>query len=240
VLKYEQKGEGNFPGRKTKKTKNTYEISEEEKTMANEVFDLVVRGKAKLVGAAVQEALDNGADPNELLASMIGAMDEVGEKFKNNEIFVPEMLVSARAMKKGVDVLKPHLASGAAGALGKVIIGTVAGDLHDIGKNLVAMMIESAGFEVNDLGVDVPKEKFVEALEAAPDTKIVCCSALLTTTMPAMRETVELLNSHPLRSQFKVMVGGAPITQEFANEIGADAYTEDAASCAQKAKALVS
>ena len=166
--------------------------------MANEVFDLVVRGKAKLVGAAVQEALDNG------------------------------------------DVLKPHLASGAAGALGKVIIGTVAGDLHDIGKNLVAMMIESAGFEVNDLGVDVPKEKFVEALEAAPDTKIVCCSALLTTTMPAMRETVELLNSHPLRSQFKVMVGGAPITQEFANEIGADAYTEDAASCAQKAKALVS
>lgn len=207
--------------------------------MANEVFDLVVRGKAKLVGAAVQEALDNGADPNELLASMIGAMDEVGEKFKNNEIFVPEMLVSARAMKKGVDVLKPHLASGAAGALGKVIIGTVAGDLHDIGKNLVAMMIESAGFEVNDLGVDVPKEKFVEALEAAPDTKIVCCSALLTTTMPAMRETVELLNSHPLRSQFKVMVGGAPITQEFANEIGADAYTEDAASCAQTAKALV-
>ena len=176
--------------------------------MANEVFDLVVRGKAKLVGAAVQEALDNGADPNELLASMISAMDEVGEKFKNNEIFVPEMLVSARAMKKGVDVLKPHLASGAAGALGKVIIGTVAGDLHDIGKNLVAMMIESAGFEVNDLGVDVPKEKFVEAL-------------------------------HPLRSQFKVMVGGAPITQEFANEIGADAYTEDAASCAQKAKALV-
>ena len=207
--------------------------------MANEVFDLVVRGKAKLVGAAVQEALDNGADPNELLASMISAMDEVGEKFKNNEIFVPEMLVSARAMKKGVDVLKPHLASGAAGALGKVIIGTVAGDLHDIGKNLVAMMIESAGFEVNDLGVDVPKEKFVEALEAAPDTKIVCCSALLTTTMPAMRETVELLNSHPLRSQFKVMVGGAPITQEFANEIGADAYTEDAASCAQTAKALV-
>ena len=208
--------------------------------MANEVFDLVVRGKAKLVGAAVQEALDNGADPNELLASMISAMDEVGEKFKNNEIFVPEMLVSARAMKKGVDVLKPHLASGAAGALGKVIIGTVAGDLHDIGKNLVAMMIESAGFEVNDLGVDVPKEKFVEALEAAPDTKIVCCSALLTTTMPAMRETVELLNSHPLRSKFKIMVGGAPITQEFANEIGADAYTEDAASCAQTAKALVS
>ena len=208
--------------------------------MANEVFDLVVRGKAKLVGAAVQEALDNGADPNELLASMISAMDEVGEKFKNNEIFVPEMLVSARAMKKGVEVLKPHLASGAAGALGKVIIGTVAGDLHDIGKNLVAMMIESAGFEVIDLGVDVPKEKFVETYEANPDTKIIACSALLTTTMPALRETVELLNASPFRSKIKVMVGGAPITQECADEVGADAYTEDAASCAQRAKELVS
>ena len=208
--------------------------------MANEVFDLVVRGTAMLVGAAVQEALDNGADPNELLASMISAMDEVGEKFKNNEIFVPEMLVSARAMKKGVEVLKPHLASGAAGALGKVIIGTVAGDLHDIGKNLVAMMIESAGFEVIDLGVDVPKEKFVETYEANPDTKIIACSALLTTTMPALRETVELLNASPFRSKIKVMVGGAPITQEFADEVGADAYTEDAASCAQKAKELVS
>ena len=208
--------------------------------MANEVFDLVVRGKAKLVGAAVQTALDEGADPNELLATMIGAMDEVGVKFKNNEIFVPEMLVSARAMKKGVEVLKPHLASGAAGALGKVIIGTVAGDLHDIGKNLVAMMIESAGFEVMDLGVDVSKEKFVEAYEANPDTKIICCSALLTTTMPAMKETVELFNASPWRSKVKVMVGGAPITQDFCNEIGADAYTEDAASCAQKAKELVS
>ena len=208
--------------------------------MANEVFDLVVRGKAKLVGAAVQEALDNGADPNELLASMISAMDEVGEKFKNNEIFVPEMLVSARAMKKGVEVLKPHLAAGAAGAAGKLIIGTVAGDLHDIGKNLVAMMIESAGFEVIDLGVDVPKEKFVETYEANPDTKIIACSALLTTTMPALRETVELLNASPFRSKIKVMVGGAPITQEFADEVGADAYTEDAASCAQRAKELVS
>ena len=206
--------------------------------MANEVFDLVVKGKAKLVAAAVEEALAGGADATELLNSMIGAMDEVGVKFKNNEIFVPEMLVSARAMKKGVEVLKPHLATGAAGAAGKVIIGTVAGDLHDIGKNLVAMMIESAGFEVIDLGVDVPKEKFVEACEANPDTKIVCCSALLTTTMPAMKETVELLNASPFRSKIKVMVGGAPITKEFANEIGADEYTEDAASCAQRAKEI--
>ena len=208
--------------------------------MSSEVFDLGVRGKAKLVAAAVQTALDNGEDPNELLNTMISGMDEVGVKFKNNEIFVPEMLVSARAMKKGVEVLKPHLASGAAGALGKVIIGTVAGDLHDIGKNLVAMMVESAGFEVIDLGVDVAKEKFVECYEANPDTKLILLSALLTTTMSAMKETAELFNASPWRSKVKVMVGGAPITQDFCNEIGADAYTEDAASCAQKARELVS
>ncbi|HIV22884.1 MAG TPA: corrinoid protein [Candidatus Merdiplasma excrementigallinarum] len=206
-----------------------------------EVYDLVEKGKAKVVGAAVQEALDAGCDPNEILnEGMIKAMDTVGEKFKNGEIFVPEMLVAARAMKKGVEVLKPHLATGAAGAAGKAIIGTVAGDLHDIGKNLVCMMMESAGFEVIDLGVDVPKEKFVEAYEANPDTKIIGCSALLTTTMPALKETVALLNEAPFRSKVKVMVGGAPITQEFADEIGADAYTEDAASCAKRAKELAS
>ena len=194
-----------------------------------EVYDLVEKGKAKLVGAAVQEALDAGCDPNEILnEGMIKAMDTVGEKFKNGEIFVPEMLVAARAMKKGVEVLKPHLASGAAGAAGKAIVGTVAGDLHDIGKNLVCMMLESAGFEVIDLGVDVPKEKFVEAYEANPDAKIIGCSALLTTTMPALKETVALLNEAPFRSKIKVMVGGAPITQEFADEIGADGYAEDA------------
>ena len=206
-----------------------------------EVYDLVEKGKAKVVGAAVQEALDAGCDPNEILnEGMIKAMDTVGEKFKNGEIFVPEMLVAARAMKKGVEVLKPHLATGAAGAAGKAIIGTVAGDLHDIGKNLVCMMMESAGFEVIDLGVDVTKEKFVEAYEANPDTKIIGCSALLTTTMPALKETVALLNEAPFRSKVKVMVGGAPITQEFADEIGADAYTEDAASCAKRAKELAS
>ncbi|MCD8362106.1 MAG: corrinoid protein [Lachnospiraceae bacterium] len=205
-----------------------------------EVYDLVVKGKTKLVGAAVQEALDAGCDPTAVLnEGMIAAMDEVGAKFKSGEIFVPEMLVAARAMKKGVEVLKPHLATGVAGAAGKVIIGTVAGDLHDIGKNLVAMMLESSGFEVIDLGVDVPKEKFVETYEQNPDTKIICCSALLTTTMPALREAVELLNAQPFRSKIKVMVGGAPITQAFADEIGADAYTEDAASCAQRAKELV-
>ena len=204
-----------------------------------EVYALVEKGKAKVIANAVQEALDAGCDPTEILNDgMIKAMDAVGEKFKNGELFVPEMLVAARAMKKGVEVLKPHLATGAAGAAGKVIIGTVAGDLHDIGKNLVSMMLESAGFEVIDLGVDVPKEKFVEAYEANPDTKIICCSALLTTTMPALKDAVALINEASFRPNVKVMVGGAPITQAFADEIGADAYTEDAASCAKKAREL--
>ena len=204
------------------------------------VNDLVVRGKAKLVPAAVQEALDEGCEASALLDTMIAAMDVVGENFKNGEIFVPEMLISAKAMKKGVEVLKPHLATGATGALGKVIIGTVAGDLHDIGKNLVAMMIESAGFEVIDLGVDVPVEKFLSTYEENPDTKIIACSALLTTTMPALEATVAAVNAAPWRSKVKVMVGGAPITQEFADKIGADAYTPDAASAAKRAKELVS
>ena len=202
------------------------------------VNDLVTRGKAKLVPAAVQEALDEGLEASAVLDTMIAAMDVVGERFKNGEIFVPEMLIAAKAMKKGVEVLKPHLASGAAGALGKVVIGTVAGDLHDIGKNLVSMMIESAGFEVIDLGVDVPVEKFVAALEEN-DVKIVACSALLTTTMPALEATVAALNAHVKRGSIKVMVGGAPISQEFADKVGADAYTPDAASAAKKAKELV-
>lgn len=205
-----------------------------------EVYALVAKGKAKLVGGAVQAALDAGCDPAAILnEGMIAAMDEVGAKFKTGEIFVPEMLVAAKAMKKGVEVLKPHLASGVAGAAGKVIIGTVAGDLHDIGKNLVAMMLESSGFEVIDLGVDVPKEKFVETYQANPDTKIICCSALLTTTLPALKDTVALINASDFRSKVKVMVGGAPVNQAFADEIGADAYTADAASCAQRAKELV-
>ena len=200
------------------------------------VYDLVSRGKAKLVGAAVQEAIDAGFAPEEVLNKMISAMDVVGEKFKNGEIFVPEMLIAAKAMKKGVEVLKPLLATGAAGALGKVVIGTVAGDLHDIGKNLVAMMIESAGFEVIDLGVDVPVEKFVEA-GAEEGVKIVACSALLTTTMPALEATVAALKA--AGKDYKIMVGGAPISQEFADKVGADAYTPDAASAAKMAKELV-
>ncbi|MBQ2928136.1 MAG: corrinoid protein [Oscillospiraceae bacterium] len=200
------------------------------------VYDLVSRGKAKLTPAAVAEALEAGFGAEEILNKMIGAMDVVGEKFKNGEIFVPEMLIAAKAMKKGVEVLKPHLASGAAGALGKVVIGTVAGDLHDIGKNLVAMMIESAGFEVIDLGVDVPAEKFVEAA-AADGVKIVACSALLTTTMPALEATVAALKA--AGKDYKIMVGGAPITQEFADKVGADGYTADAASAAKMAKEIV-
>ena len=204
------------------------------------VNDLVTRGKAKLVPAAVQETLDEGIAATEILDTMVAAMDVVGEKFKNNEIFVPEMLISAKAMKKGVEVLKPHLASGEVGSMGKMIMGTVAGDLHDIGKNLVIMMIESAGFEVIDLGVDVPLEKFISTYEENPDTKIIGCSALLTTTMPALADTVAAINAAPWRSKVKVMVGGAPITQEFADKIGADCYTPDAASAAKAAKELVS
>ena len=165
-------------------------------------------------------------------------MAVVGEKFKNNEIFVPEMLVAAKAMKKGVEVLKPHLAGDNSTRIGKMVMGTVNGDLHDIGKNLVIMMIESTGYEVVDLGIDVPVEKFVEAAENDPEVTVVGVSALLTTTMPAMQETVAALNASPARSRFKIMVGGAPITQEFATEIGADVYTEDAASAGQAAKAL--
>ena len=205
--------------------------------MIAKVSELVIKGKAKLITGAVQEALDGGCAAEDILNAMIGAMDVVSENFKNGTIFVPEMLIAAKAMKKGVEVLKPHLATGAAGALGKVIIGTVAGDLHDIGKNLVAMMIESAGFEVVDLGVDVPAEKFVEAYDDS--VKIFACSALLTTTMPALEATVAALNNAPFRGKVKVMVGGAPITQDFADKVGADAYTPDAATAAKKAKELV-
>ena len=200
------------------------------------VYDLVSRGKAKLTPAAVQEALDAGFGAEEVLNKMIAAMDVVGEKFKTGEIFVPEMLIAAKAMKKAVAVLKPHLASGAAGALGKVVIGPVAGDLHDIGKNLVAMMIESAGFEVIDLGVDVPVEKFVDGAEEE-GVAIVACSALQTTTMPALEATVAALKA--AGKGYKIMVGGAPLNHEFADKVGADAYTPDAASAAKKAKELV-
>lgn len=204
-----------------------------------EVATAVEFGKAKIVAGLVQEALDEGIEPAVILnEGMIGAMAIVGEKFKNNEIFVPEMLISARAMKKGVDVLKPLLVNSGVESAGKVIIGTVAGDLHDIGKNLVTMMIEGAGFEVIDLGVDVPPEKFVEAIKDNPDVKVVALSSLLTTTMPAIKTTIDAIVDAGVRDNIKIMIGGAPVTQAYADEVGADGYSEDAASAAELAKKL--
>lgn len=165
-------------------------------------------------------------------------MGKVGDKFSAGEILVPEKLVTARSMSKGVEILKPVLAREGAESLGKCILGTVAGDLHDIGKNLVGIMIESAGFDLIDLGVDVPIEKFIEAIKANPDVSIVACSALLTTTMPSLQETVKGIKESGLTG-FKILVGGAPITQAFAEEIGADGYAPDAGSAVTKAKQLV-
>ena len=206
-----------------------------------EISAAIESGKIKLIENLVQEALDAGEDPGAVLDDgMVAAMSNIGIRFQANEVFVPEMLVAAKTMKKGVEILRPHLKSGSLGKLGKFIIGTVAGDLHDIGKNLVALMIESAGFEIIDLGVDVPPAKFVEALNEHPDCKIVGASALLTTTMDSLKNTVEAIHSGGYKDKVKIMVGGAPVTQEFADEIGADAYTPDAGSAARKAVELVS
>ncbi len=205
-----------------------------------EITLAVEEGKSKIIGGLVEEALAEGIDAGVILnEGMIAAMAVVGERFKNNEIFVPEMLVAARAMKKGVEVLKPHLSAKGIEPIGKVLIGTVVGDLHDIGKNLVAMMIEGAGFEVIDLGVDVEPETFVQAIKDNPDAKIVALSSLLTTTMPALPETIEAFKTAGVRDNIKVMIGGAPVTAEFAKSIGADGYAEDAASAADLALSLV-
>lgn len=208
--------------------------------MVTSVKEAVAAGKLKVVEQVVKEALDGGATPDEILDSMAVAMDEVGDKFQKNEIYVPEMLIAAKTMQRGVGVLKPLMASDAGAKYGTFVLGTVAGDLHDIGKNLVGIMVEAAGFEVVDLGIDVPAEKFVEAIKAHPDCKVVGVSALLTTTMESMRNTVKTIIDAGLKSQVKIMVGGAPITQAFADEIGADAYTTDAASAAAKARELAS
>jgi len=206
-----------------------------------EISTAIENGKAKLIEELVREALDEGENPNAILDDgMIAAMGLIGAKFQANEVFVPEMLVAAKTMKKGVEVLRPHLKSGSLGKMGKCIIGTVLGDLHDIGKNLVALMIESSGFEVIDLGVDVPPDKFVEALNEHPDCKIVGASALLTTTMDALKNTVEAIHTAGYKGKVKIMVGGAPVTADFAEQIGADAYAPDAGSAASKAVELVS
>ncbi len=203
------------------------------------VAEAVENGKNKLVKSCVQEALDAGVAPKDILnVGMIDAMDVVGDNFQKQIIFVPQMLAAARAMKSGVEVLKPHLSDGNGGTVGKMILGTVAGDFHDIGKNLVGMMIESAGVEVIDLGVDVSIATFIQAIEDHPDVTIVGLSALLTTTMPSLRDTVAALKQQAFADRIKIMVGGAPISQAFADEIGADAYTPDAASAAKKAKEL--
>lgn len=203
-----------------------------------EVKVLVETGKSKKVAAAVQEALDGGAKASEILEAMIASMGVVGDKFSAGEIFVPEMLIAAKSMAKGVDVLRPLLAGDNSASLGTCIIGTVSGDLHDIGKNLVTMMIESAGFTMVDLGVDVPAERFVEAITENENVTLVACSALLTTTMPALKEAVVTIKASGLTG-FKVIVGGAPVTAEFAKEIGADGFASDAGSAAVKAKELV-
>ena len=205
-----------------------------------EIQSAVEAGKKKIVKELVEEALAEGFDPVAILnQGMIEAMGNIGEKFKTGEIFVPEMLVAARAMKAGVEILKPHLANEQNISIGKFIIGTVEGDLHDIGKNLVAMMVEGSGFSVIDLGVDVSPEKIIETIKENPDCRLVGLSALLTTTMPSLNRTVAAITEAGLKDQVKIIVGGAPITQEFADTIGADGYAADAASAASLAKEMI-
>lgn len=204
-----------------------------------EISAAIETGKIKTIQDLVQSAVSEGIDPMGILNDgMISAMEMIGERFSRGEAFVPEMLISARTMKKGVEVLKPYLTGSGVTSLGKVIIGTVSGDIHDIGKNLVAMMMESAGFEVIDLGIDVSSERFIQTIQENDNVRIVALSTLLTTTMPAMHRIVEELNRLETRGKFRVMVGGAPITEEFAQSIGADGYAADAASAASMAKSF--
>ena len=200
----------------------------------DDLREKTMKGKRKETGPLAQQALDEGLDPQEILDAMIEAMGIIGERFSKGECFVPEMLVAARAMNAGTDVLKPAMAAGGAEPLGHAVIGTVKADMHDIGKNLVRMMIEGKGVEIDDLGVDVPPENFVDYIQNHPECKVVCLSALLTTTMPALEETIKAIEDAGLRDNVKIMVGGAPVTQEFADQIGADAYTPDAGAAAER------
>ena len=201
-----------------------------------EISTLLQRGKAKDLAALVTEELAEGVAPKDILTEgLIAGMGIVGTKFKNNEIFVPEVLIAARAMNAALAVLKPALADSGVEPVGTAVICTVKGDLHDIGKNLVKMMIEGTGIRVIDLGVDCSAEKIVEAVKEN-NADIVCLSALLTTTMMYQKDIIDALKAAGLRDKVKVMVGGAPVTQTFADEIGADAYTPDAASAAEKAR----
>ena len=197
-------------------------------------------GKARDVKALVQQAIDEGIPAHEILEKgLVAGMNVIGEKFKNNEVFVPEVLVAARAMNMGASLLKPLLAAEGVKATGKVCIGTVKGDLHDIGKNLVKMMLEGKGLEVIDLGTDVAPETFINTARDE-HCQLICCSALLTTTMGAMADVVEAAKDAGIRDQVKIMVGGAPVTEAFCKQIGADAYTPDAATAAEVAVQLCS
>jgi corrinoid protein of di/trimethylamine methyltransferase len=205
----------------------------------SELYDAILTGNAKKAEAVTKAALEAKADPGELVQKyMIPAMDEVGKRFECNEYFVPELLIAARAMKTSLELIAPLLAAAGNEPVGRVVIGTVQGDLHDIGKNLVASMLEGGGFKVVDLGVDVPPERFVEAAKEKEGT-IIALSALLTTTMTMMKTVIDALEKAGIRKQTKVMVGGAPITQQYADEIGADGYSDNASAAVALARKLV-
>ena len=204
----------------------------------NEISELLQKGKAKDIVTAVEKALSEGAAPADILEKgLMAGMNIVGGKFKRGEVFVPEVLISARAMNRASATLKPALTEAGVQAAGKAIICTVKGDLHDIGKNLVKMMIEGKGIEVLDLGVDCPHEKIIEAVQNS-EAKVLCLSALLTTTMSAQKDIIDALKGAGVREKVKIMVGGAPVTQSFADEIGADAYTPDAATAVEVCRAF--
>ena len=217
------------------------DLNEKEQNVTDrkKLYDAILTGNAKVAAEVTKAALDEGAQPGDLVAQyMIPAMDEVGRLFECEEYFVPELLLAGRAMKAALEYLRPLLAASGAKPSGKVIIGTVKGDLHDIGKNLVAAMLEGAGFEVTDLGTDVSPEKFVAAVNTT-GANIVCLSALLTVTMPAMKTTLEALKAAGVREKVKVMIGGAPVTGQYAREIGADSYSENASAAVASARKLV-
>ena len=205
----------------------------------DDISEQLQKGKKKKVVELCQQALDEGMGAGEILNNgLLAGMDIVGAKFKANEIFVPQVLVAARAMNAGAELLKPHLQDGEASNAGKICMGTVKGDLHDIGKNLVIMMFEGKGFEVIDLGVDVAPETFIQTA-IDENCQIIACSALLTTTMPIMADVVKAAEEAGIRDKVKIMIGGAPVTQDFCDQIGADAFTQDATSAAEKALELV-
>ena len=203
-----------------------------------DIYQVVLVGEIDKVPGAVQQALDAGLAPNEILDSgLISAMKEVGRLFEEGEFFVPEMLISARAMQGGLNVLKPYLVDSGVKAKGKVIMGTVKGDLHDIGKNLVSMMLEGAGYEVVDLGTDVSPEAFLDKIKEGAD--IVGFSALLTTTMPSIEASIQAIKEAGLRDEIKIMIGGAPVTPEYAEDIGADGFAVDASRAVTLANTLI-